>query len=124
LRGGAKKALHYGDRTPALILLAPLKGGVNPFTRILGARDGKPVFLPDVLREELDAWQDEVDGGPVLLGWAPGFLGDQRDQARRELADLIDDGRLLLDHPRVLINDLAGQIERGERDDWFQDATE
>ncbi|PZG34220.1 type I-B CRISPR-associated protein Cas7/Cst2/DevR [Spongiactinospora gelatinilytica] len=38
VRGGAKQALHYGDRTPALVLLAPTLGGINPFTRILGVR--------------------------------------------------------------------------------------
>lgn len=120
VRGGAKQALHYGDRTPSLILLAPLKGGVNPFTRVLGARDGKPVFLPDVLREELNAWDDELDG-PVLLGWSPGFLGEQREQIRGELKDLMEEGRVLLDHPRVLLNQLAERIQQGAHDGWFED---
>ncbi|MEW2117654.1 type I-B CRISPR-associated protein Cas7/Cst2/DevR [Streptomyces sp. NPDC005474] len=120
VRGGAKQALHYGDRTPSLILLAPLKGGVNPFTRVLGARDGKPVFLPDVLREELNAWDDELDG-PVLLGWSPGFLGEQREQVRGELKDLMEEGRVLLDHPRVLLNQLAERIQQGAHDAWFED---
>lgn len=121
VRGGAKQALHYGDRAPSLVLLAPLKGGVNPFTRVLGARDGKPVFLSDVLREELEAWADELDG-PVLLGWAPGFLGDQREQVRRELKDLIDEGRVVLSHPRVLLTQLADRIEQGDHDAWFEDS--
>lgn len=120
VRGGAKQALHYGDRTPSLILLAPLKGGVNPFTRVLAGRDGKPVFLTEVLREELDAWADELDG-PVLLGWAPGFLGDQRERVRGELKDLIDEGRVVLDHPRVVLNQLADRLEQGEHDAWFED---
>ncbi|MFH8894477.1 type I-B CRISPR-associated protein Cas7/Cst2/DevR [Streptomyces sp. NPDC017949] len=120
VRGGAKQALHYGDRTPSLIVLAPLKGGVNPFTRVLAARDGKPVFQAEVLREELDGWADELDG-PVLLGWAPGFLGDQRERVRRELKDLIDEGRVVLDHPRVLLNGLADRIEQGAHDAWFED---
>lgn len=121
LRGGAKQALHYGDRTPALIVLAPLKGGVNPFTRVLGARDGKPVFSPDVLREEIQAWQDELDG-PVMLGWAPGFLGDQRERARHELEDLINEGTVALKHPRAVLTGLADAIEAGNHDDWFEDA--
>jgi CRISPR-associated protein Cst2 len=120
LRGGAKQALHYGDRAPALVLLAPVKGGVNPFTRALGARDGQTVFRTDVLREEIKAWSDEL-AGPLLLGWAPGFLGDQRDRVGTELSDLVDGGTLRLDHPRVLLSELADQIERGERDSWFDD---
>ncbi|MDX3099966.1 type I-B CRISPR-associated protein Cas7/Cst2/DevR [Nonomuraea angiospora] len=120
VRGGAKQSLHYGDRTPALVLLAPVKGGINPFTRVLGVRMERTQFDPAVLRAEIEAWADELDG-PVLLGWAPGFLGTQQDQVRSELGDLIDAGRLLIDHPRLLLNALAEQIERGERDSWFED---
>ncbi|MFI5781159.1 type I-B CRISPR-associated protein Cas7/Cst2/DevR [Nocardia sp. NPDC051570] len=129
VRGGAKQALHYGERSPALVLLAPLKGGNNPFTRVLTAQavredQGYPhretVFDPQVLREEITAWSDELDG-PVFLGWAPGFLGDQRDHIRTELDDLISAGTVVLDHPRVLLRGLAKQIEAGEHDDWFED---
>jgi CRISPR-associated protein Cas7/Cst2/DevR subtype I-B len=120
MRGGAKQALHYGDRAPAFVLLAPVKGGVNPFTRVLGVVDGRTVFRGDVLREEMEAWSDELDG-PLLLGWAPGFLGDQRDRAGRELADLVDGGMLRLGHPRLLLNELADRIAEGEHDSWFDD---
>lgn len=120
VRGGAKKALHYGERAPALVLLAPMAGGNNPFTRILAAPSGRVVFNADVVREELTAWGDELDG-QVLLGWAPGFLGDQRDIARKELADLIAAGKIIIDHPRVLLQSLASQIEAGDRDGWFTD---
>ncbi|MEW9534157.1 type I-B CRISPR-associated protein Cas7/Cst2/DevR [Microbispora sp. NPDC049125] len=120
VRGGAKQSMHYGDRTPALVLLAPVKGGINPFTRVLGVRGDRARFDAGVLRAEMEAWADELDG-PVLLGWAPGFLGDQREQVRTELADLITTGSLVIDHPRVLLGRLAEQIERGERDTWFED---
>ncbi|MBO4270954.1 type I-B CRISPR-associated protein Cas7/Cst2/DevR [Microbispora triticiradicis] len=120
VRGGAKQSMHYGDRTPALVLLAPLKGGINPFTRVLGVRNGRARFDSAVLRAEMQAWADELDG-PVMLGWAPGFLGDQRDQACAELADLIATDDLVVDHPRILLGRLAEQIERGERDTWFED---
>ncbi len=120
VRGGAKQSMHYGDRTPALFLLAPIKGGVNPFTRVLGVRGDRTRFDSDVLRMEMEAWADELDG-PMLLGWAPGFLGDQRDQARSDLADLVTSGGLVIDHPRNLLGRLADEIERGERDAWFED---
>ncbi|GII76647.1 type I-B CRISPR-associated protein Cas7/Cst2/DevR [Sphaerisporangium rufum] len=123
VRGGAKQALHYGDRTPGLVLLAPVKGGVNPFTRVLGVRNERTRFDGEVLRAEMAAWADELDG-PVLLGWAPGFLGDQRDQVKADLADLVEAGSLVIDHPRVLLGDLAARIERGERDGWFEDPKE
>ncbi|WP_433709490.1 type I-B CRISPR-associated protein Cas7/Cst2/DevR [Nocardia sp. CA-084685] len=129
VRGGAKRALHYGERSPALVLLAPLKGGNNPFTRVLTARAvredrGYPhletVFDTEVLREEIDAWSDELDG-PVQLGWAPGFLTDQRDRVRDELDDLITDGTVIVDHPRTVLRGLAKAFEAGEHDDWFED---
>lgn len=120
VRGGAKQSMHYGDRTPALVLLAPIKGGVNPFTRVLGVRGDRTVFDSNVLRMEMEAWADELDG-PVLLGWAPGFLGDQRDQACSELADLVASDSLVIDHPRTVLGRLADEIERGERDAWFED---
>jgi CRISPR-associated protein Cst2 len=123
MRGGAKQSLHYGDRAPALVLMAPVKGGVNPFTRVLGAKDGQTFFRGDVLREELAAWSDELDG-PLLLGWAPGFLGDQRDRVGRELADLVDSGALRLGHPRQLLYELADRIAQGECDHWFDDPEE
>jgi CRISPR-associated protein Cst2 len=118
VRGGAKKALHYGDRSPAFVLLAPVKGGSNPFTRVLAAASGRAVFDADVLREELSAWADELDG-PVLLGWAPGFLGDQREVARKELAAEVSAGTVVIGHPRVVLRALAGRIEAGEHDGWF-----
>ena len=121
VRGGAKKALHYGERAPALVLLAPVKGGSNPFTRVLAAPAGKVTFDRDILREELLAWADELDG-PVRLGWAPGFLGDRREVARKELADLVAAGTIVIDHPRVVLQGLARQIEAGDSDAWFADA--
>jgi CRISPR-associated protein Cst2 len=120
VRGGAKQALHYGERSPALVLLAPLKGGNNPFTRVLGVDAGRTRFDTDVLTEEIAAWHDELDG-PVYLGWAPGYLGVQRDKARHDLGELIAAGRLILDHPRVLLRRLADDIESGDRDGWFED---
>lgn len=123
VRGGAKQSLHYGDRTPALVVLAPMRGGINPFTRVLGVRDATTVFRSEVLREEVQAWADEREG-PVLLGWAPGFLGDQRDRARDDLADLIKDGTVMLDHPRTLLLALAEQIAAGQHDGWFSDSVE
>ncbi|MGH3694935.1 MAG: type I-B CRISPR-associated protein Cas7/Cst2/DevR [Pseudonocardiaceae bacterium] len=122
LQGGAKRSLHYGDRTPAFVLLAPVQGGVNPFARVLRPRAQETVFDEDVLREELDAWADELDG-PVLIGWAPGFLGEQREKARAELADLIDAGKVLIDHPRVVLTRLAEQVAGGSHDAWFEDPT-
>jgi CRISPR-associated protein Cst2 len=120
VRGGAQRALHYGDRSPAFVLLAPLKGGNNPFTRVLHVRDHKVRFNEEAFAEELSAWAGELNGR-VLIGWSPGFLGDQRDRARMMLADEISDGRVVIDHPRTLLQALARDIESGKHDAWFED---
>ncbi|WP_019632766.1 type I-B CRISPR-associated protein Cas7/Cst2/DevR [Actinomadura atramentaria] len=119
-RGGAKRSLHYGDRTPAFVLLAPMKGGVNPFTRVFGVENDKVVFRPDVLREEFEAWRDEIDG-PITLGWAPGFLGKERDRAEIDLGELTASGALVFGHPRTVLRDLGDAFENGDHDAWFED---
>ncbi|MFC4908481.1 type I-B CRISPR-associated protein Cas7/Cst2/DevR [Actinomadura gamaensis] len=120
VKGGAKQSAHYGDRTPGLVILAPIKGGTNPFTRVVREREKATYFDADVLREEIEAWADELDG-PVRIGWAPGFLGSQRDRAGSDLADLIKEERLVLGHPRTVLNALADEIEAGVHDSWFDD---
>lgn len=133
VQGGAKKALHYGERSPALVLLAPVAGGINPFTRVVTARpagdssDGgrRPlatVLDTDILAEEIDAWQDQLNGA-VRIGWAPGFLGDQREKTRAQLSGYIDSRRLIIDHPRRLLRQFAEEFEAGGHDAWFEDPT-
>jgi CRISPR-associated protein Cst2 len=120
VKGGAKWSAHYGDRTPGLVVLAPLKGGTNPFTRVVRERQHATYFDAEILREEIEAWKDELDG-PVRIGWAPGFLGGQRETAKTDLSDLIAAEKLILDHPRTMLNALAREIEDGTLDDWFDE---
>ncbi|MCK9872561.1 type I-B CRISPR-associated protein Cas7/Cst2/DevR [Nocardiopsis dassonvillei] len=120
VQGGASRALHYGDRAPSFVLLAPLKGGNNPFTRVLATGPQGVFFDVAVFSEELQAWADELDG-PVHIGWAPGFLGAQREQVRDDLAEHITAGRVVIDHPRTVLGALAKEIEAGQRDSWFED---
>ena len=120
VRGGAQRALHYGDRSPVFVLLAPLKGGNNPFTRVLHVKDHHVRFNEQAFAEELGAWAGELDG-PVLIGWAPGFLGDQREHARMMFDAEIGNGRLVIDHPRTVLRGLADDIESGKHDGWFED---
>jgi CRISPR-associated protein Cst2 len=122
LAGGAKKALHYGDRTPALIAVVPMAGGVNPLGFVIdGAEDGSGLQVRSgALREELRAWQGEWEP-PVRFGWRPGF----RDQLRKEfeagMGDAIAEGQVTVDHPRTMLRALAEEIRDGQRDAWFDD---
>jgi CRISPR-associated protein Cst2 len=122
LAGGAKKALHYGDRTPALIALIPMAGGVNPLGFVVdGAEDDTGLEVrAAVLREELSAWQGQWEP-PVRFGWRPGFRDVARKQFEADLADLVDTGQLTVDHPRLMLRGLAEEIRSGHRDAWFTD---
>lgn len=120
VKGGAKQSAHYGDRTPGLIILAPVKGGTNPFTRVVRNRQRTTYFDSDILAEEIHAWEDQLDG-PVRIGWTPGFLGDQRDRTRTELAELIKTEKVVMGHPRAILGDLATEIDSGEHDTWFDE---
>jgi len=122
LAGGAKKALHYGDRTPALIAMVPMAGGVNPLGFVIdGAEDGSGLQVRGpALRTELEAWQGEWEA-PVRFGWRPGFRAQLRKEFEADLGDLIDQGQVTVGHPRTALRALAGEIRSGARDAWFDD---
>lgn len=122
LTGGAKKALHYGDRTPALIAVVPMAGGVNPLGFVIdGAEDGSGIQVrASVLREELNAWQGEWEA-PVRFGWRPGFHDRARKQFEADLGDLADSGQVTIGHPRSVLRNLAAEIRDGQHDGWFED---
>jgi CRISPR-associated protein Cst2 len=122
LAGGAKKALHYGDRTPALVALVPMAGGVNPLGFVIdGAEDGSGLQVRSgALREELRAWQGEWEA-PVRFGWRPGFREELRKEFEAGLGDFIGQGQVTVDHPRTMLRALAAEIRDGRRDAWFDD---
>lgn len=122
ITGGAKKGLHYGDRTPSLLVLLPMAGGVNPleFT-IGGAEDGTGLQVrADALRAELEAW-DGVWEAPVRVGWRPGFREDTRKQFEADLAEQITAGQVTISHPRTMLRTLAAELRAGSHDAWFDD---
>ena len=122
LAGGAKKALHYGDRTPALVALVPMAGGVNPLGFVIdGAEDGSGLQVrAGALREELQAWQGEWEA-PVRLGWRPGFREQLRKEFEAGLGDFIDQEQVTVGHPRTMLRELAAEIRAGGHDGWFDD---
>jgi CRISPR-associated protein Cst2 len=122
LTGGAKKALHYGDRTPALVAAVPMAGGTNPLGFVVdGAEDGSGLQVRGkALREELSAWDGQWEA-PVRFGWRPGFREVLRKEFELDVADLIDSEQVRIEHPRAMLRGLAEEIREGLRDAWFDD---
>ncbi|MFI8200760.1 type I-B CRISPR-associated protein Cas7/Cst2/DevR [Streptomyces sp. NPDC085942] len=121
LSGGAKQALHYGDRTPSLLVMVPFKGGVNPLANVVGNEEGAGARLRgDVLLKELQAWQGEWEG-PVRVGWRPGFRDAAREIFEKQCATELEEQRIVIDHPRTILLDLAADVREGRLNTWFED---
>lgn len=123
LTGGAKKALHYGDRVPALIALVPMAGGVNPLGFVIDGAEEEPYGLQvraRALRDELAAWHGEWEA-PVRLGWRPGFRDRLRREFETDAADLLASGQVTIEHPRSMLRNLAQEIRDGKHDTWLDD---
>jgi len=121
LSGGAKQALHYGDRVPAVIVLVPFKGGINPLAHCIDGAEGTGLRVRgDVLRAELQAWDGEWEA-PVRIGWRPGFRDEIREDFEKECAQEIETGKIVIDHPRTILRGLAAELREGRLDSWFDD---
>ena len=123
LAGGAKRALHYGDRVPALVLLVPMAGGLNPLGSVIaGNADGSGLAVRgDVLASELAAYEGEWSP-PVVVGWRPGWREDLRVGFEADVAHLLTDGALRIGHPRSALRQVADEVEAGSFDAWFSTA--
>ncbi|SCK12562.1 type I-B CRISPR-associated protein Cas7/Cst2/DevR [Streptomyces sp. WMMB 322] len=121
LSGGAKQALHYGDRVPSLMMLVPFKGGINPLANCIDGEPGSGLRVRGkVLLDELKAWESEWES-PVRVGWRPGFRDELREAFRKDCAQELDEGKIVIEHPRTMLRDLAAEIREGKLDGWFDD---
>jgi hypothetical protein len=88
--------------------MVPMAGGINPLGFVIdGAEDGSGLEVRSAaLRQELQAWQGEWEV-PVRVGWRPGFRDTLRKQFEADLADLLDQGQVLLSRDVEEYRDLA-----------------
>lgn len=113
LDGGAKLTLHYTDVAPSMIFAAVTQSGNHPFARVLTASNKHETELhADAVTEMLDAYKGDFLS-KIHVGWAKGFLDDQRKR--------LPEAEPLLPpvHPRNAIEELAKELEAKEHQGWY-----
>jgi CRISPR-associated protein Cst2 len=120
LEGGAKLSLHYTDVTPALIIAAVTRGGNHPFARIVRAdAQGHPEIAVEALKEILRVYKDQLLSD-VFVGWAKGYLDDQRPVVEG-LTEADRSGvSLRWGHPREMTTALAVELEHEGNGAWYE----
>lgn len=125
LNGGAKQTLHYTDLTPAIVFVAITKGGNHPFYRVIGADDANRTHLhQDALTEVLDVYAEEFLS-PIQIGWAQGFLDQERSKLEEFIRSRRESGKdnpeiRPVTHPKNALTALAEELQRHERAGWFE----
>jgi len=119
LEGGAKLTLHYTDVTPGLLICAVLKAGNNPFARIVRPNaQSDPEVIIDTLKEVLHVYKDQILS-EVFVGWAKGYLDDQRKKVEELSKDDLSGVELRWGHPREMMAQLAAELSKEGNDSWY-----
>jgi len=122
LQGGAKLTLHYTDVMPPFVIMAVTKGGNHIFNYAVGADSrGKAQFNTSALREVVGVYRDTILS-PIYIGWAAGYLDDQREAAVRTLREIGNDHSLEIkvDHPRRAFQKVAQAIRDERNSSWLE----
>jgi CRISPR-associated protein Cst2 len=120
IASGAKQALHYTDLTPAIIFLTAFKNGNHPFYRVLGSSRTHETTFHRPAFDELLSVHKTAFLSDIYIGWAKGFLDDQRAQLEKAVAESPFKDHIQIDHPCTVIKSLANQISEGKGDAWFE----
>lgn len=119
LNGGAKQTIHYTDLTPAVIMLAVTRHGNNPFYRMLTAsRTYTMQFHKEAFTELMEVYKEDFLS-PVYVGWAQGFLDDQRARLEETITELGLADKVRIAHPVRQIEAIVEQLGAEANGDWF-----
>ena len=117
LDGGAKQTQHYTDLTPAVLVLAVTKHGNNPFYRMLtSTRQHTTQFHEPAFREILTVYKDQLLSD-VYVGWAHGFLDEERAKLEACLKDFPN---VRLGHPVEQARTVAEELRKNEHAGWYE----
>lgn len=81
LQGGAKRALHYTDVTPAVTICAVTSGGNHPFNYLFTESRGALRFDTEVFKAAVLDCRDRILS-PIHIGWKHGYAQELRQQVQ------------------------------------------
>lgn len=120
LNGGAKQTLHYTDLMPAVAFFAVTKSGNHPFYRVFhGTRSGRTELHKGAIREVFESFHDDLVS-PVYIGWAQGFLDEERAEFEALKSELKTPyGIEEIAHPRTVLLKLSEELAKHDHADWY-----
>lgn len=120
LNGGAKQTLHYTDLTPAIVFIAVTKNGNHPFYRVLRAsKTHRTEFHQEAFEEILRVYDGDFLS-PIYVGWAKGFLDEERDKLASFIASMKKEKDILLMHPREALLKMAEELADTKNSRWYE----
>jgi len=119
LNGGAKQAVHYTDLTPAVTALAVTSNGNNPFYRMFAATKlHLTQFHEDAFKEVIAVYREQFLSR-IYIGWAKGFLDDERSKLEKLIASENLSELISLDHPVTQIGSFAEALRVENNFAWY-----
>ncbi|AZK59806.1 CRISPR-associated negative autoregulator, Cst2 family [Candidatus Desulforudis audaxviator] len=120
LSGGAKQALHYTDLVPAIVFLAVVKNGNNPFYRALRAsKTHQTEFDREAFAEILRVYKEDFLSD-IHIGWAKGFLDEERQALQDAIVAAASSLTIHLQHPREAIQAMADKLADSDNEAWYE----
>jgi len=120
LNGGAKQALHYTDLVPAVVFVAVIKNGNNPFYRVLKAsKTHQTEFDREAFAEILRVYKEDFLSD-IHIGWAKGFLDEERQALQEAIAAVGNSSAIHLQHPREAIQAMADKLADSSNEAWYE----
>ena len=119
LNGGAKLTLHYTDVTPQVLFAAISRHGNNPFYRMFsGSRTRATQFQQEAFQQVLKVYEGSLLS-QVYVGWATGFLDEERAKLEAAIKEGGFENRVLVGHPAEQLKTLAERLSDPANSSWY-----
>lgn len=119
LNGGAKQTIHYTDLTPAVLFMVVSDSGNHPFYRVFqSSKTHQTVFSTETFEELFEAYQPDFRS-KIYVGWAKGFLDEEREKMIQSINRNDWQDVFVIKHPRETIRGLAKELDNEQNAGWY-----